>query len=82
MILEDAIKELIECANDETGVAAELARELIQSHAQYNAGELSKEEYDFLVKEIADVKAMNGLADDESTCRWICQCAEVLLMAV
>ena len=79
MNIGDAINELIECADGETGIVADLARELVEVHAQYNAGDLSKEEYDFLVKEIADVKAMNGLANDEAACRWICECAEVLL---
>jgi hypothetical protein len=82
MILEDALNELIECADGETGIVAELARELVEVHASYNAGEFNKEEFEFLVKEIADVKAANGLANDEAACRWICECAEVLLMAV
>jgi len=82
MNLKQIVNELIECAEGETGIVAELARELIEVHSQYNAGEINKEEFEFLVKEIADVKAANGLANDEAACRWICECAEVLLMVV
>jgi hypothetical protein len=82
MNLDQVLTELKECVNGETGVVADLARELITVQAQYKSGELNKEEFDFLVKEIADVKAADGLAHDESACRWICECAVVLLMVV
>jgi hypothetical protein len=48
-------------------------------HDHYTNGLLTKEEYDFLLQDIKDVRAQQDLANDEMACRFICQAAQVLL---
>jgi hypothetical protein len=64
---------------DMGGPAGALARELINIHDEYSSGHLSREEYDFLLSEIATVRAQQELASDEIACRWICAAAEAML---
>ena len=64
------------------GAAGFLATELLSFNDQYSRGELNKEEYEFLVKEIANIKAKQELANDEVACRWIVAAAEGLLAVV
>jgi hypothetical protein len=61
------------------GPASVLAQELINIRQQYEAGQLNREEYEFLLSEIAQVRAQQELASDEIACRWICAAAEALL---
>jgi hypothetical protein len=60
------------------GPAAKLANELLVIRQQYESNELSLEEYQFLVKEIADVRAQQELASDEIACRYIVAAATAL----
>lgn len=64
------------------GPAAELANELLLITEQYQNGELNREEYGYLVQEIADVRAQQELAHDEIACRYIVDAATMLLAVV
>lgn len=61
------------------GPAASLANELLVIHENYAAGQLSSEEYTFLLQEIASIRAQQELASDEIACRWIVAAAEALI---
>lgn len=61
------------------GPASALANELLVIHDEYTSGHLTKEEYDFLVSEIASVRAQQELASDEIACRWIVAAAQTML---
>jgi hypothetical protein len=64
------------------GPAGALAQELINIREQYDAGQLSREEYEFLISEIASVRAQQELASDEIACRWIVAAATTMLSLV
>lgn len=64
------------------GPAASLANELLVIHENYAQGQLSSEEYAFLIQEIADIRAQQELASDEIACRWIVAAASALLSAM
>lgn len=70
--------ELREMA-DQGGPAGKLAAELVSFREDYSRGDLSREEYEFLVSEVASVRAQQELASDEVACRWICAAAEAML---
>jgi hypothetical protein len=61
------------------GPAAALANELLVIRDNYERGELSREEYDYLLQEIASVRAQQELASDEIACRWIADAAQALI---
>jgi len=61
------------------GPAAALANELLVIHENYSNGELTSEEYGFLLQEIADIRAQQELASDEIACRWIVAAAQALI---
>ena len=61
------------------GPAAALANELLVIRENYEQGQLSKEEYEYLVNEIADIRAQQELATDEVACRWIVAAAKALI---
>jgi hypothetical protein len=48
-------------------------------HENYAAGQLTSEEYAFLLQEIADIRAQQELASDEIACRWIVAAAQGML---
>ena len=64
------------------GPAAQLANELLVLTDKKAMGELSQEEFDYLVREIADVRAQQELANDEIACRWIVAAAQAVLAVV
>jgi hypothetical protein len=64
------------------GPAAILANELLVLTDQYQSGQLSKEEYQFLVQQIAEVRAAQELATDEQAMRYIVQAASALMTVV
>jgi H2-forming N5,N10-methylenetetrahydromethanopterin dehydrogenase-like enzyme len=64
------------------GPAAALANELLVIHENYSNGELTSEEYGFLLQEIADIRAQQELATDEIACRWIVAAAQVLMQGM
>jgi hypothetical protein len=59
--------------------AAALANELLVIRENYEQGQLSKEEYEYLINEIADIRAQQELATDEVACRWIVAAAKALI---
>lgn len=61
------------------GPAASLANEMLVIHENYAQGQLTSEEYAFLLQEIADIRAQQELASDEIACRWIVAAASALL---
>lgn len=63
------------------GPAASLANEILVIHENYAQGQLTSEEYAFLLQEIADIRAQQELASDEIACRWIVAAAQALISA-
>jgi hypothetical protein len=61
------------------GPAAVLANELLVIRENFEQGQLSREEYDYLLSEIASVRAQQELASDEIACRWIAAAASALI---
>lgn len=64
------------------GPAASLANELLVIHENYANGELTSEEYSYLLQEIADIRAQQELASDEIACRWIVAAAQGLAAVI
>lgn len=64
------------------GPAASLANELLVIRDNYEQGQLSSEEYQYLLQEIADIRAQQELASDEIACRYIVEAAKILASAV
>jgi hypothetical protein len=64
------------------GPAAALANELLVLAEQRQSGQLSAEEYQFLLQQIAEVRAAQELASDEQALRYIVQAANVLATVV
>jgi len=60
------------------GPAAVLANQLLVIRDQYEHQQLSQDEYQFLVQQIAQVNAAQDLANDEQAFRFIVQSAEML----
>jgi hypothetical protein len=60
------------------GPAAPLANQLLVIREQYETGNYTTEEYQFLLKQIAEVQAAQELATDEIAMRFIVQSAEML----
>jgi hypothetical protein len=79
------MNEYLESLREQAGLgssAAQLANELLVLTDQRATGELTDEEYQFLVTEIADIRAQQELANDEVACRYIVQMAQVLAQVV
>jgi len=64
------------------GPASVLANELLVIREQYESQELTLEEYQYLVKQIAEVRAAQDLSNDEQACRYIIAAAQALVMVV
>lgn len=64
------------------GPAAVLANELLVIREQYETQQLSLEEYQYLVTQIAEVRAAQDLSNDEQACRYIIAAAQALVMVV
>jgi hypothetical protein len=64
------------------GPAAVLANELLVIREQYETQQLSLEEYQYLVTQIAEVRAAQELSNDEQACRYIIAAAQALAMFV
>jgi hypothetical protein len=64
------------------GPASVLANELLVLREQYEAQELTLEEFQFLVQQVAEVKAAQELATDEQALRYIVSAASAILMVV
>ena len=75
------LEQLIEAAGL-GGPAAVLANELLVIQDQYTSGQLTREEYEFLISEIANIRAQQELASDEMACRFIIESAKNMLSLV
>jgi hypothetical protein len=64
------------------GPAAVLANELLVIREQYESSQLSLEEYQFLIQQIAEVKAAQELSTDEQALRFIVSAANAMYMFV
>ena len=64
------------------GPAAVLANELLVIREQYETQQLTLEEYQYLVTQIAEVRAAQDLSNDEQACRYIIAAAQALAMFV
>jgi hypothetical protein len=60
------------------GPAAALANQLLVIRQQYENHELTQEEYQFMIQQIAEVNAAQDLANDEQAFRFIVQSAQLL----
>jgi len=63
------------------GPASGLANELLVLADQFSSGQLNKDEYQFLVQQVAEVKAAQELANDEVAMRYIVEAANILISA-
>lgn len=79
--LQETMSELRELAAGGS-VGSSLAAELIQIRQEYSAGDLDKDEYTWLLNEIAEVRAADELAGDEAMCRYIVSAAMALSSVV
>lgn len=64
------------------GPAAGLANELLVLRDQYESQQLNLEEYQFLVNQIAEVRAAQELSNDEISMRYIVAAAQALALFV
>lgn len=83
--MERKMNEYLESLREQAGLggsAAQLANELLVLTDKRSTGELTDEEYQFLVTEIADIRAQQELANDEVACRYIVQMAQILASAI
>lgn len=64
------------------GPSAVLANELLVIRDEYERGNLPLEEYQYLLREIAEVRSYQELASDEIACRWIVEAALALASAI
>lgn len=73
-----AIEALRDASIEPTKLGS-LAYEMTLICDQYNNQLMSREEFEYLIKEVANVKAAQHLADDEHASRWIVSVASALL---
>lgn len=78
-ILQHIRAEIDIATNDSAKI---LAEEMVQAGEQYQAGQLSRDEFEFLINEISQVRAQQELATDEIAQRWIINAASAILSAV
>ena len=64
------------------GPAANLANQLLVIRQQYESHELSVEDYQYLLQQIAQVQAAQELSNDEQAFRYIVAAAEALSLAL
>ena len=56
-----------------------LAYQMLLIAEQFNNQLMSRDEFEYLVKEISEVQSAQHLADDENASRWIASAASALL---
>jgi hypothetical protein len=64
------------------GPASALANDLLVIREQYESQQLTLEEYQYLVTQIAEVRAAQDLSNDEQACRYIVAAAKALVMVI
>lgn len=83
--MEGKMSTMIESLREQVGLngaAAILANEILVLHDQKEQGQLTKEEYIFLMQDIALVRAQSELAGDEIASRYIIMAIVELLSMV
>ena len=83
--MEGKMSTMIESLREQVGLngaAAILANEILVLHDQKEQGQLTKEEYIFLMQDIALVRAQSELAGDEIASRYIIMAVVELLSMV
>ena len=60
------------------GPVAQLANEMLVIRQNYEQGQLSTEEYQYLLEEVANIRAQQELANDEVAMRWVVAAAQLL----
>ncbi len=80
MSIVEHIRAELSLTNNEAARA--LCEEMLAASDNYQAGNLNREEFEFIVGEIAQVRAQQQLAADEVACRWIVAAASAILSAV
>jgi uncharacterized coiled-coil DUF342 family protein len=83
--MEGKIMSLLNELREQAGLggpAASLANEILVIRENYEQEQLTVEEYKFLLKEIAEIRAQQELASDEITMRWIVSVAQGLSAVV
>ena len=61
-----------------TGQVAQLANEMLVIRQNYEQGQLNAEEYQYLLEEVANIRAQQELANDEVAMRWVVAAAQIL----
>jgi hypothetical protein len=79
---EDRMMEQLREVAGLGGPASVLANELLVLREQYESGQLNLEEFQFLVQQVAEVKAAQELASDEQALRYIVSVANAISMVV
>lgn len=79
---EDKMLEQLREVAGMGGPAASLANELLVLQEQHARGELSAEEYQYLLQQIVEIRAAQELAADEQAFRYIVSAANALSMVV
>jgi hypothetical protein len=64
------------------GPTANLANQLLVIRQQYENQELSSDDYQYLIQQVAQVKAAQDLSNDEQAFRFIVAAAEALSLAL
>ena len=64
------------------GPAAALANELLVLRQQYDSGDLTLEEFEFLAQQVAEVKAAQDLSNNEQALRYIVSAASAISKVV
>ena len=78
---DNMLEELRQMAGS-GGPAGALANELISIRDSFERGDLNAEEYQYLLNEVAQIKAQQELAADEIALRYIVSAATLLASAV
>ena len=60
------------------GPVAQLANEMLVIRQNYEQGQLNAEEYQYLLEEVANIRAQQELANDEVAMRWVVAAAQIL----
>jgi hypothetical protein len=79
--MNNIISELEQQAGLSTA-CGELSREILVLTNQVQTGQITKQDYQYLMEQIVQVKAANSLANDEVAVRFIYQAASALVSAI
>jgi len=78
--MDQVLEQLREQAGLGTACGS-LANELLVITDQYQSGQIAKEDFQYLIQQVAEVKTANELANDEIAARFIYEAATTLISA-